>query len=81
MKLRLMAEITDEEGRKVVAPVEIEREIPDTDEFGEPARFYEVFDEYERPALDARSQLMEELTKEYLEQAALKKDGSGTRQQ
>jgi len=28
MKLRLMAEITDENGRKVMAPVEIEREIP-----------------------------------------------------
>lgn len=80
MKLRLMAEITDENGRKVVAPVEVEREIPDTDEFGKPERFYDVFDQYERPALDARSQLMEELTKEYLEQAALKKDGPRTTQ-
>jgi len=40
MKLRLMAEITDDNGNKVVAPVEIEREIPDTEEFGDPEKFY-----------------------------------------
>jgi len=78
MKLRLMAEITDDKGKRVIAPVEIEREIPDTEAFGDPAKFYEVFDQYERPALEARAQLMEEMTKEYLEQAALKKDGTGT---
>ena len=71
-----MAEITDKNGRKVIAPVEIEREIPGIEEFGDPGKFYEVFDRYERPALDARTQLMKELTKEYLDQAALKKDGS-----
>lgn len=79
MKLRLMAEITDDNGNKVVAPVEIEREIPDTEEFGDPEKFYEVFDRNERPALEARSELMEEMTKEYLEQAALKKDGASTK--
>lgn len=79
MKLRLMAEITDEKGRKVISPVEIEREIPDIEAFGDSTKFYEVFDEYERPALEARTQLMEELTKEYLEQAALKKGGSSTK--
>lgn len=63
MKLRLMAEITDNNGGKVMAPVEIEREIPDIEAFGDPAKFYEAFDEYERPALEARAQLMEELTK------------------
>lgn len=76
MKLRLMAEITDDNGRKVITPVEIEREIPDTEAFIDPTKFYEVFDEYERPALEARTQLMEELTKEYLEQATLKKEES-----
>lgn len=70
-----MAEITDDNGKKVVAPIEIEREIPSLEEFGEPGEFYETFDRYERPTLDARSELMEKLTKEYLDQAALKKDG------
>ena len=45
------------------------------EEFGYPSKFYETFDRYERPVLDARAELMEKLTKEYLEQAALKKDG------
>lgn len=75
MKIRLMAEITDDRGKKVVAPIEIEREIPSMEEFGEPSEFYETFDRYERPVLDARAELVEELTKEYLDQVALKKDG------
>ena len=78
MNLRLMAEITDANGKKAIAPIEIEREIPDIEAFGDPAKFYEMFDAYERPALEARTQLMEELTKEYLEQAALKKRGADT---
>ncbi len=43
------------------------------EEFGDSSKFYETFDRYERPVLDARAELMEKLTKEYLEQAALKK--------
>ncbi len=73
MQIRLMAEITDDSGKKVVAPIEIEREIPSMEEFGDSSKFYETFDRYERPVLDARAELMEKLTKEYLEQAALKK--------
>lgn len=79
MKLRLMAEITDECGNKVMVPVEIEREIPDTEEFGDPEKFYEVFDRYEQPALEARTELMEKMTQEYLDQAALKKGGASTK--
>ena len=70
MKIRLMAEITDDSGKKVVAPIEIEREIPSVEEFGELPGFYETFDRYERPVLDARVELMEELTRKYLDQAA-----------
>lgn len=76
MKVRLMAEITDDSGKKVTAPIEIEREIPSIEEFGEPSEFYETFDRYERPVLEARAELMEKLAKEYLDLAALKKDGS-----
>ena len=39
------------------------------EEFGYPSKFYETFDRYERPVLDARAELMEKLTREYLEQA------------
>ena len=41
------------------------------EEFGYPSKFYETFDRYERPVLDARAELMEKLTREYLEQAHL----------
>ena len=70
-----MAEITDDSGKKVAAPIEIEREILSIEEFCEPSDFYETFDRYERPVLDARTELMEKLAKEYLDLAALKKAG------
>ena len=62
MKVRLMAEITDDNGKKVIKPVEIETEVPDIEEFGDKGQFYEVFDRYEKPVLAARTRLMEELT-------------------
>ena len=77
MKVRLMAEITDENGKKIIQPIEIETEVPDIEEFGDKGQFYEVFDRYEKPVLTARTQLMEELTKCYMDEAAaLKKEGS-----
>ena len=44
MQIRLMAEITDDSGKKIVAPIEIERKIPSMEEFGDPLKFYETFD-------------------------------------
>ena len=77
MKVRLMAEITDNNGKKVMKPIEIETEVPDIEEFGDKSQFYEVFDRYEKPVLAAHTQFMEELTKRYMnEAAALKKEGS-----
>lgn len=76
MKVRLMAEITDDNGKKVIKPIEIKAEVPDIGEFGNKSQFYEVFDRYEKPVLAARTQLVEELTKCYMnEAAALKKEG------
>lgn len=77
MKVRLMAEITDDNGKKVIKPIEMETEVPDIEEFGDKSQFYEVFERYEKPVLVARTQLMEELTKCYMDEAAaLKKEGS-----
>lgn len=70
MRVRLMAEIIDDNGEKLIKPVEIEAKIPDIEEFGNRAQFYEVFDRYEQPVLEARTQLLEELTKGYLDEAA-----------
>lgn len=77
MKVRLMAEITDDNGKKLMKPIEIETKVPDIEEFGDKSQFYQVFDRYEKPVLAARTQLMEKLTKEYMDEAAaLKKGGS-----
>lgn len=79
MKLRFMAEITDDNGNRVVAPIEVEKEIPDLNEFEDSSQFYEVFNRYEKPALDARNGIAEEITRLYLDAAAdLKKDGEIT---
>lgn len=73
MKVRLKAEIIDDSGKGMTKTVEIKRDVPDIDEFGDPSTFYEVFDRYERPALEAQTELMGKLTEGYLGQAALKK--------
>ena len=45
---------------------EIEREIPNINEYGKPEEFYEIFDRYEKPVIEARNQIAEEITQEYL---------------
>ena len=75
MKLRITAEIVDENGATVVKQIEKEAEVPELAEFGESGQFYETFDQYEQPVIRARNKLLEEVTKEYLEGAAAQKPG------
>ena len=75
MKLRITAEIADERGATVVKQIEKEAEVPELKDFGDSEQFYETFDQYERPVIRARNELLEELTKEYLEEAAAQKAG------
>lgn len=75
MKLRITAEIVDESGATVVKQIKKEAEVPELKEFGDSEQFYETFDKYERPVIRARNELLEELTKEYLEEAAAQKAG------
>ena len=75
MKLRITAEIVDENGATVVKQIEKEAEVPELAEFGEPGQFYETFDKYEQPVIRARNELLEEVTKEYLEGAVAQKSG------
>lgn len=70
MKIRLYAEIIDDNGNKVTKPIEVEAAIPDIKEFGNQDEFCQIFDRYERPVLEARNQLGREITNEYLNQAA-----------
>lgn len=75
MKLQITAEIVDENGATVVKQIEKEAEVPELAEFGEPGQFYETFDKYEQPVIRARNELLEEVTKEYLEGAVAQKSG------
>lgn len=73
MKVRFVAEILDEEGNPIKAPVKVEREVPDTAEFTSPAEFYKVFDRFEKPVVEARDQIASEIARDYLEEAAFLK--------
>lgn len=75
MRVRFIAEIVDDEGKVKKAPVSVETDVPDIVEFTSPSEFYKVFDRFERPVIEARNQIAEEVTKDYLEEAAFLKCG------
>lgn len=75
MKVRFIAEIVDDKGKTVKAPVTIETDVPDVSEFSDPDEFYQVFDRFERPVIEARNQIALEIAKDFLEEAAFLKDG------
>ena len=75
MKVRFIAEIIDDNGNTVKAPVTVETAVPDMTEYGDPAEFYKVFDRFEKPVIEARDHVAAELAKEYLEGAAFLKGG------
>ena len=62
-------------GERVSKPVEIETAVPNPEEYGDKSRFYEIFDQYERAALEARNQAAEEITESYLNAATALKRG------
>ena len=74
MKVRFTAEIIDDNGNVLKAPVAVETTVPDLTEYNCPSEFLKVFDRYERPVIEARNQIASEITKEYLEEAAFLKD-------
>ena len=75
MKVRFIAEIVDDKGDVVKAPVKIETDVPDILEFTDPMEFYQVFDRFERPVIEARNQLAAEIAKDYLDEASFLKGG------
>ena len=75
MKVRFIAEIVDDNGKSIKAPVTIETDVPDVSEFSNPSEFYKVFDRFEKPVIEARNQIASEITKDYLEEAAFLKGG------
>ena len=77
MKVRFVAEILDDNGNAVKAPVTVETNVPDVSEFKNPAEFYHVFDRFEKPVIEARNQIASEIARDYLDEAAFLKDGGG----
>ena len=75
MKVRLIAEIVDNNGDVVKTPVTVETDVPDISEFSDPREFYQVFDRFERPVIEARNELGAEIAKEYLDEASFLKGG------
>ncbi len=73
MKVRFIAEIVDANGKVTRTPVTVETDVPDVTEFSSPTEFYRVFDQFERPVIEARNQIAAEITKDYLEEAAFLK--------
>ena len=47
--------------------------LPDLPRGREPGEFYQVFDRFERPVIEARNQIAAEIGKEYLEEASFLK--------
>ena len=74
MKVRFTAEIIDDNGNVLKTPVSVETKVPDLADFNCPSEFLKVFDQYERPVIEARNQIASEITKDYLEEAAFLKD-------
>ena len=74
MKVRFTAEIIDDNGNTLKTPVSVETKVPDLTDFNCPSKFLKVFDQYERPVIEARNQIASEITKDYLEEAAFLKD-------
>jgi hypothetical protein len=75
MKVRFVAEIVDDNGKSVKAPVTVETDVPDVTEFTSPSEFYKVFDRFERPVIEARNQIASEIAKDYLDEAVFLKGG------
>lgn len=75
MKVRFTAEIIDDNGNVLKAPVAVETTVPDLTEYNCPSEFLKVFDRYERPVVETRNQIASEITKDYLEEAAFLKEG------
>ena len=75
MKVRFVAEIVDDEGKTIKTPVTVETEVPDVTEFSNPSDFYKVFDRFEKPVIEARNQVAQEIAKDYLNEASFLKGG------
>lgn len=70
MKIRLMAQMIDDNGEEVTGIVTKEAEVPDVKAYGDKDQFLELFHRYEAAVIRERDSLTAQVTKEYLDCAA-----------
>jgi hypothetical protein len=73
MKLRITADIIDDDGNVVVKPTSAGVDIPEFEQFINGTNFLDTFDQYERPVLKARNEVLSGITEQYLEELFKKK--------
>ena len=72
MKMRITVNIENDDNTEAIEPTAIELGIPNFEAFTGPDKFGEVFDQYERKALEARNDAMKAATEKYLSELAKK---------
>lgn len=72
MKMRVTVNIENDDHTEAIETTVIEQDIPNFEAFTGPDTFGEIFDQYERKALDARNDAMKAATEKYLSELAKK---------
>ena len=70
MKIRLTAQIVDDNGEGLAGIVMKEAEVPNVTTYGNKEQFLELFHRYETAVIRERESLTADVTKEYLDCAA-----------
>ena len=70
MKIRLMAQMVNDNGEELTGIVTKEAEVPDVTAYGNKDEFYELFHRYETAVIRERDNLTTDVTKEYLDSAS-----------
>ena len=70
MKIRLTAQIVDDNGEEMAGIVTKEAEVPNVTAYGNKEQFLELFHRYETAVIRERESLTADVTKEYLDYAA-----------
>ena len=73
MKMRISVTIENEDGSALTEPATRELSIPGVEAFTGPEVFDQVFDQYEREALEARNSVMKEASEKYVSAVGKKK--------
>ena len=73
MKMQIIVKMKNEDGSELTEPTTMEVNIPGVEAFTGPEVFGQVFDQYEREALEARNSVMKEASEKYVSEVGKKK--------